>query len=240
MEERVYSNQYSTFKEGVVACIPTIMGYLGIGIAVGVVGKSMGLSVAAIVFMSILVYGGSSQFVIAGMLMSSSPIYAIVFTTFLINLRHFLMSLSVADYFKDESFSKSIGIGTLLTDESYGVLMTAILTDKSVSFKWISGLNITAYIVWVFSTLLGSLLGDLIPDPNKLGLDFSLMAMFIGLVILQVTYPLIHKTKQTVIILLSVVGSLYVFTHIFSPELSVLLAMLIGCMIGVVTDDGDI
>ena len=231
------SGKYETFKEGVIACIPTILGYFGIGLAAGILGKSSGLSILSIVLMSAIIYGGSSQFIIIGMLVTNSPFSAIVFTTFLVNARHFLMSLSVSEYFKDFSLAKSIGIGTLLTDESYGVLMTPIMNGKQVSFRWVNGLNITAYLVWIFSNLLGGLLGNLIPNPDQFGLDFALVAMFIGLIILQIDGALKANTKKTLIILLSVVVSLYILSNLISIELSVLAATLIGCGIGVFLDD---
>lgn len=60
--------KYETFAEGVKACVPTILGYLGIGFALGVVGKGVGLSVFAIFLMSIIVYAGSAQFIICGLI----------------------------------------------------------------------------------------------------------------------------------------------------------------------------
>ncbi|MHC5229119.1 AzlC family ABC transporter permease [Enterococcus sp. LJL99] len=228
---------YMTFNEGIKACVPTILGYVGIGIAAGVVGKSVGLSILEIALMSILVYAGSAQFIICGMLAIQSPISAIILTTFLVNLRHFLMSMSVATYFKKEPLKTSIGIGTLLTDESYGVLMTALNNDYSVSSKWTNGLNITAYISWILATVVGGLLGNWIPDPHLLGLDFALVAMFVGLFVLQVDLPIRKQTKKTVIVLLTVCLSLYFLMTFVSPELAILLATLLGCTVGVVLRD---
>ncbi|MGX7243412.1 AzlC family ABC transporter permease [Enterococcus quebecensis] len=226
--------EYVTFKEGVNACIPTILGYLGIGIAAGVVGKNVGLSILEIALMSILVYAGGAQFIICGMLAIQSPISAIVFTTFLVNLRHFLMSMSVAPHFKKEPLITNIGIGTLLTDESYGVLMTALNNDHRVSSAWTHGLNITAYLTWIVSTVIGGLLGTWIPDPYLLGLDFALVAMFAGLFVLQVENPIKKRTKQTLIVLGTVCVSLYFFMGFFSSELSVLFSTLLGCAVGMV------
>ncbi|MEI5992482.1 AzlC family ABC transporter permease [Candidatus Enterococcus mansonii] len=228
------NKNYVTFKEGINACIPTILGYLGIGIAAGVVGKNVGLSIVEIALMSILVYAGGAQFIICGMLAIYSPISAIIFTTFLVNLRHFLMSMSVAPYFKEEPLVTNIGIGTLLTDESYGVLMTAVANNHRVSSAWMHGLNITAYLAWIASTILGGLLGTWIPDPYVFGLDFALVAMFAGLFILQVDGPMKKRTKETLIVLGTVCFSLYLFMGFFSAELSVLFSTLLGCTVGMV------
>lgn len=234
MDDTEFSNGFVTFRDGIISCVPTILGYLGIGIAAGVVGKASNLSVLEIGLLAVVVYAGSAQFIISGMIFMGSPLSAIVLTTFLVNLRHFLMSLSVADYYKKENLLTSIGIGTLLTDESYGVLMTALQNKKRVSVSWTYGLNITAYVTWIGATILGGVIGDFIPNPEKIGLDFALIAMFIGLIILQVNLPLKNKTKETIIILSSVIISLYFLMSILSPEMSVIGATLIGCSVGMV------
>lgn len=232
--------EYATFLGGVKACVPTIMGYIGIGIAAGVVGNSSGLSVLEIALIAILVYAGSAQFIISGMLAVQSPISAIIFTTFLVNLRHFLMSLSVAAYFKQNSLLNSIGIGSLLTDESYGVLMTAIQEKKPVTPKWVHGLNTTAYLTWISATVVGGFVGSWLPNPEVFGLDFALVAMFIGLVVLQVNIPLKRKFYQTLLVIAAVAISLYLLMAFCSPETAVLLATLIGCAMGVKLFHGSI
>ena len=127
----------ATFYEGFLACVPTVMGYLGIGLALGIVGKGIGLSVWQVLLMSVFVYAGSAQFAICGLLVLQAPVFSIVFTVFFINLRHFLMSLSVAHLFKADSLLTNIGIGSLLTDESYGVLVTEMHAGKKISSQWL-------------------------------------------------------------------------------------------------------
>ncbi|MGM0166573.1 azaleucine resistance protein AzlC [Enterococcus sp. AZ135] len=227
----------STFIDGVKACLPTIMGYLGIGIAMGIVGKSAHLAIWQIFLMSTLVYAGSAQFILCGLLLLSAPILSIIFTVFLVNLRHLLMSLSVAHYFKEDSLLNGIAIGTLLTDESYGVLMSTLAQEKKVTSNWMHGLNITAYLVWILSTVIGALLGNFIPDPTIFGFDFALTAMFLGLFLFQVQLPLKKQRKKTSKILAVTIISLFVFMRFISAELSVILATLLGCLTGVLCKD---
>ncbi|KAF1298103.1 branched-chain amino acid permease [Enterococcus sp. JM4C] len=226
----------TTFRAGVEACLPTVLGYLGIGIAAGVVGKSVGLSIFAILMMSVFIYAGSAQFIICGMIAIQAPVASIVFTAFLVNLRHFLMSMSVAPHFKQANLLESIGIGTLLTDESYGVLATELTKKSKVTVPWMNGLNIMAYSTWIIATVLGGLLGEYIPSPESFGLDFALIGMFIGLFVLQVDLPMRKRTRQTIIVLASVCVSLYLMMALLSPEISVLIATLLGCLVGVVTN----
>lgn len=228
------TENYITFKDGVTACIPTTLGYIGIGLAAGVVGKNVGLSIQEIALMSLLIYAGSAQFIICGMLTLHSPISTIILTTFLVNLRNFLMSMSVAPYFRKEPMITGVAIGSLLTDESYGVLTTAITNKKPVTSIWMQGLNVTAYGAWLIATIMGGLLGKWIPNPHILGLDYALVAMFAGLFILQIDIPIKKQTKKTVLVITTVCLSLYLCMRFFTPEISILLTTILGCTMGMV------
>lgn len=235
MDNRI--TQTSSFSDGVKACLPTIMGYLGIGIAMGIVGKSAHLAIWQIFLMSTLVYAGSAQFILCGLLLLSAPVLSIVFTVFLVNLRHLLMSLSVAHYFKEDSLLNGIAIGTLLTDESYGVLMSTLAQEKKVTSNWMHGLNITAYLVWILSTVIGALLGNFIPDPTIFGFDFALTAMFLGLFLFQVQLPLTRQRNKTITILAVTSVVLFLLMRFVSAEFAVILATLSGCFAGVLIKD---
>lgn len=64
------------FKEGVLASFPTSMGYVSIGIACGLVGSSSGVSPFEMGLMSLIVYGGSSQFVMSALIFAhASPFF---------------------------------------------------------------------------------------------------------------------------------------------------------------------
>lgn len=229
--------QTSSFMDGVKACLPTVMGYLGIGIAMGIVGKSAHLAIWQIFLMSTLVYAGSAQFILCGLLILSAPILSIIFTVFLVNLRHLLMSLSVAHYFKGDSLLNGVAIGTLLTDESYGVLMATLAQEKNVTSNWVHGLNLTAYLSWILSTVIGALLGNFIPDPTIFGFDFALTAMFLGLFLFQVELPLKKRKNKTILILAVTAISLFLLMRVVSAELAVIFATLLGCLTGVLSKD---
>lgn len=80
MDNRIVKT--ANFSEGVRACLPTVMGYLGIGIAMGIVGKSAHLAIWQVFLMSTLIYAGSAQFILCGLLLLHAPIISIVFTVF--------------------------------------------------------------------------------------------------------------------------------------------------------------
>lgn len=226
----------SSFRKGIIDCIPTLFGYVGIGIAAGIIGKAANLTILEITLLSIIVYAGAAQFIITGLLLTTAPIMAIIFTVFLINLRHLLMGMTIAPFFKRFSLINNIGIGTLLTDETFAVAVNAISQQKTIDVNWMHGLNITAYLVWIMSCITGAILGNWLPDPYQFGFDFSLIAMFIGLLYLQFINDKKH-TKLHNLFVIFIVAILMIFLmRIMIPELAIIVATLLGCFIGVLIE----
>ncbi|WP_300560563.1 AzlC family ABC transporter permease [Companilactobacillus sp.] len=215
--------------------LPTVFGYIGIGIAFGVVGKASGLSTFIVILTSLITYAGSAQFVLVGMLASHSPMLTIIFSVFLVNSRMILMSTTVARYFKKDSLLKNILVGTLLTDETFALSMSKLnYTNGKLNFEWFNTSNLIAYITWALSSFIGALLGNLITDPEKFGLDFALVAMFIGLLYLQlISDKSIKFNLQLIMIGITLV--LIYFGLVFIPSnMLILVVTIIACAIGVI------
>ena len=83
--------------------------------------------------MSLILYAGSGQFIAAGMIATSSSLTAIIITIFFVNLRHILLSAALAPYFRHLSPFRNMLVGSLLTDETFGVAISeAAKKNKSV------------------------------------------------------------------------------------------------------------
>ena len=133
---------------------------------------------------------------------------------------------------------QNIGIGILLTDETYGVLLSEHVHTKYISLQWMYGNNITSYLAWFVGSVVGTTLGNLLPNPEMFGLDFALVGMFIGIFSSQFLVML-HKTKlqKLIVILAVVVLSFYALSMLVSSSLAVLMSTLLGCAVGVILDD---
>ncbi|KKB33402.1 AzlC family ABC transporter permease [Bacillus thermotolerans] len=225
-----------SFFQGVKDCIPTLLGYISIGLAAGMIGVASGLSVLEIGLMSLLVYAGAAQFIMSGMFAVSSPATAIIFTTFIVNLRHFLMCATLAPHFSRYSAWRNIGIGALVTDESFGVAAGRIFNGKPINDHWMNGLNVTAYVTWIASCVTGALLSKWISDPEKFGLDFALTAMFVALLVLQLGSVKASKLKHYLTLITLMIVAMYLFSFFLSTDIAVILSTVIVATIGVVTD----
>ena len=113
-------------KTSIKDTLPTVFGYIGIGLAFGIIASSVGINPVLVGAMSLFIYAGGAQFMTVSMLSSGFPILSIVLATFLINSRMILMSMTIAPFFKRYSVFKNIVIGTFLTDESFALGMKTI------------------------------------------------------------------------------------------------------------------
>ncbi len=223
-----------SFRQGVKDCIPTLLGYLSIGFAAGVLEKTAGLSIMEITLLSVLLYAGSAQFILAGMLAAGSSATAILITIFFVNLRHILLSAALSPYFRHLSPFKNMLVGSLLTDETFGVAINEAAKRKQLHEKWMHGLNLTAYLNWIFANIAGAYFGQWISDPEKFGLDFALPAMFIGLLILTIVSR--NQIKLDVIVAICAVVITVGVAIVYPGNVGVIAATVVASTIGMVID----
>ena len=172
------------FKAGVIACLPTILGYWSIGFASGAIGTVSGFSPFEITLLSGLLYAGSAQFLFYSLYAAGAGVLGIVASVLLINLRHILMSSYMAMYFsRSTAMQKFIG-GSLLTDETFAVAAQYGNRHGNLPFAWLLGLNLTAWLNWIIANLCGALLATALPESLVHGLGFSLVSMFIALLLM--------------------------------------------------------
>ena len=180
------------FRAGALAGMPVVLGYLSIGFAAGVVQRVSGLSIVETLLLSTVLYAGSAQFVVAGLvaaaLPGALPVAAITATVFLVNLRHLLLAAALAPQFREASGWKSGLLGLQLTDETFVVASTKMRGDgvaEGQRVAWMAGLNLSAYLSWATGNLVGALASGVVGDVRTFGLDLALPAMFCSLLVLQ-------------------------------------------------------
>ena len=178
---------WTAIRDGTVAAWPICLGYLAIGLAFGVIAQKAGLHPLEIGLMSLLVYAGSSQFIAISMLAGGSAIAPIVATTFMVNLRHLLMSSSLSIYLRSLRGPWLAFYAYGVTDESFALNLTRFRTG---GWDWRRALvlNHVTNLAWIGSTMLGGVGGQFIP-PGAFGIDYALVAMFICLLIFQLRGP---------------------------------------------------
>lgn len=218
---------------GSKAQIPILLGVMPFGMIYGVAALEAGLSPAATLGMSLIVFAGSSQFIAAQLFAAGTPGLVIVLTTLIVNLRHMLYSASIAPYVRHLSRPWKFLLAFLLTDEAYAVAITnyrrrdpapAAGTDE----HWYTlGAGLTLWIAWQISTLAGVALGASVPEGWSL--DFALPLTFIALLIPTLT-------DRPAALSALVAGLAAVVAHGLPFNLGLVLAVLAGISAGLLAE----
>ena len=174
---------------GVSRALPITLGYVPIGFAYGVLAQKAGLSAFNTLAMSILVYAGSSQLIAVGLLAAGATPLSIILTTFIVNLRHMLMTSALAPYLSRWRKLELSIFAYEVTDESFSlhsVEFPKVAPDGGPDPVESIVLNITAQASWFLGGWLGLVAGSLITDIKLFALDYALPAMFIALLMMQI------------------------------------------------------
>jgi 4-azaleucine resistance transporter AzlC len=202
-------------REGIIAGWPICLGYIPIGLALGVLAQKAGLRPLDVGLMSLFVFAGSAQFIAVSMLSAGAGTLSIIVTTFVVNLRHLLMSASLSVYLRGLPKRLLALFAYGVTDESFAVNMTRF---RSGEWAWPQALtvNTISNLTWIAATIIGCYGGALIPA-GAFGIDYALTAMFICLLIFQLR-SLLHVLAAVIAGIVAVVlsctmkGNLYIVT----------------------------
>jgi 4-azaleucine resistance transporter AzlC len=226
----------STFRSGVVTGFPIFLGYLPIAVAYGVLAAQSGMTLLQLTAMSVLVFAGASQFMGAEMIGARTGVIEIVIATFILNFRHFVMSMSFMNKARPIPMRWKIPLSLGLTDETFAVSSLHGEKAKQPYGKvFYATVIILAYSAWVGGSLLGGLLGEVIPDQLSQSMNIALYAMFIGLLI-----PSVKKEWRVGLIAMISMLINFALVHIdVSKGWAIVLATIIGGLFGVILLKGE-
>ncbi|TCK87971.1 4-azaleucine resistance transporter AzlC [Natranaerovirga hydrolytica] len=183
------------FMSGMKVGLPIAIGYIPIAITFGLIIRTSELPLYTGILMSLFVFAGASQFIGANLMMHGANMLEIVFTTFILNFRHFLMSTSLSQRITFNTSKKLLSLISFgITDETFAI--ASVQKEKSTPFKLL-GLNTIAYTSWNVGTWVGLIVGGALPTVLINSLGIALYAMFIGLLI-----PNFKRSKEVIVIAL--------------------------------------
>jgi predicted branched-subunit amino acid permease len=168
--------QHGTFSDGVRAGLPLVLPTLILGISFGVLAKPVMGSVAPVV-MSIVVCAGSAQFAALSVLTAGGGAGTAITAGLLMNARFIPMGFAVGPSLRGRPLWRALQ-GQAVIDASW-----ALASRGGGRFDRLILLGATPPQVsaWMLGTLLGVLGGDLLGDPQALGLDAIFPAFYLAL-----------------------------------------------------------
>lgn len=154
------------------------VGLFPLGVALGLLVTQSGFPWWWVPLLSVVVYAGSVEFLLVGLLLAATPVAQIAFATALVNARHMFYGLSFPLHRIRGRAARAYGVYAL-TDEAYA--LTAGRGD-TMTGRRITWVQMLCQAYWVLGGLVGAVVGELLPAPVR-GLDFTLTALFAVLAI---------------------------------------------------------
>jgi len=174
------SRQKSRLKAGLTAALPIVIGYIPIAMAFGLLAKATGISLLDSFLFSAVVFAGASQFMALNLLQAGVACSEIVLATLLMNFRHFLMSASLTPRLEKKKSKWLPLVAFGITDESFSVASTR---GEKLTVPFLLALQFSAYFSWLGGTVLGYLLGAILPTAIKSSMGIALYAMFVAILL---------------------------------------------------------
>lgn len=170
-----------TFSKGLRAGLSIAIGYFPIALTFGLLAKTTGLSMWEATAMSIFVFAGAAQYISLTLISSGVDPILIVINTFVVNIRHFLMTASLNEKMQPEKRWKKAIYAFGVTDETFSVLATR--KEEKIRTSFAAGVILIAYGSWVAFTALGHVIGANLPEFLQAAMSIALYAMFVGLLV---------------------------------------------------------
>jgi 4-azaleucine resistance transporter AzlC len=166
-------------RQILVAAAPIAIAVFVFGASFGVLAVAAHLPAWSVVLMSMLVFAGSAQFAAIGVIVAGGSVLTAIFAGALLNLRFIATGIAVARSLPGGRLRRSL-LAQLSIDESYAMSVRAGEPGRPDG-KTLLVTGALLYIVWILGTSIGALLGPVLGDPKRLGLDAAFPAGFVAL-----------------------------------------------------------
>ncbi len=162
--------------------IPIFLGYLPIGMAFGVLARTLGFTVTQSVICSATALAGAGQFIALNIMKTGASVAAVLAATTVVNLRYVLFGATMSPHLRKTRLPLQAALAFTLTDETFAINIADRRRGTSTGASMF-GVGAISWVGWVGGTLIGAALTGLIGDPTTWGLDFAMAAMFSALFI---------------------------------------------------------
>ena len=197
------SKKKENLLKGFYDVSPLLLPVVPFGIIFGAIGIELGFGPYITYATSIIIFSGASQIVFFQLLSNGASSIIAITSSSVVSTRHLLYGAVVAQYLSKLSLMWKIFLSYLLTDQAFAVSQEFFKKNSNDENKHyhLLGAGLTLWIVWQLTTVIGILLGSIVPE--ELGLSFTIPLTFLALLI-----NYFRKIDHLIVIFLSGLSSI--------------------------------
>jgi predicted branched-subunit amino acid permease len=177
------ADRRAAFRSGQRAIFPTLFGTGAWGLVSGVAMVKGGLAVPWAIMMSVIVYAGSAQLATLPLIVAGAPVWVIIGTGLITNLRFVIYSAALRPFFAHLSARRRARLGYFTSDFSFALFMRRAREGSLPAEhydEWFSGACMINWATWQISALTGIVASSYFP--SAWGLEFTGTLALIALV----------------------------------------------------------
>ncbi len=170
------------FARGTRLGLPIFLGYVPVGMAFGILARTLGFTVLQAVLCSATALAGAGQFIALSFLASGASAVSVLIATTVVNLRYVLFASTMSPHLHGVPAPTQGLLAFSLTDETFAINIADRRAGLSTPASML-GVGAIAWSGWVLGTFLGAVGAAWIGDPARFGVQFAMPAMFVALFI---------------------------------------------------------
>jgi len=177
----------AAWLQGLRVVAPALIALAAWGLVTGVATVKSGLTQWQAVGMSLLLFAGSAQLAALPLIAADAPIWVVMLTTAVVNLRFVIFTAGLYPYFRHLPIGRRMLLGYVTGDVSFALSVSRWTLEPppaqgSRERTWFYlGVCTGTWVVWQVSSIAGIFLGGGIP--GTWGLDFVAILALLALVL---------------------------------------------------------
>ncbi|WP_415299481.1 AzlC family ABC transporter permease [Candidatus Pelagibacter sp. Uisw_134_02] len=177
------NNKLKTLAKGIADVSPLMIPVFPFGIIYGVIGMELGIGPYMTLGLSIIIFGGASQIVLLQLFSGGASSLVIFSSVGAVNSRHLLYGAVLSEHLSTLKLTWKIILSYVMVDQAFAVSNTYFKNNRKNENKHfhLLGAGFTCWTIWQISTILGIVLGSVVPE--ELGLSFTISLTFLALLI---------------------------------------------------------
>lgn len=206
--------------------LPILSGFLFLGMGYGMYMHSLGFSVWYPIMLAVLIFAGSVEFILAGMLVMAFNPSSVFLLIVMISIRQVFYAISMLDKFKDITGWKRWYLIAGMVDESFAINYVADTNKQGIDKAWFMVLvTLFLHIYWVTGSALGAIMGAALPFDLK-GAEFAMTALFLVIFVEQWWRESTHESSLLGIGMTTAALIIFGKTHFLIPAMLGILGYL--------------
>ena len=171
----------SWFLKGLRDGFPVCMGYFAVSFALGITARSIGMTAVQAGVMSAGMVASAGEFAAIVLISTGAGVVEMITTCLVVNLRYFLMSCALSQKLDPDmpAFHRFL-LAHCITDEIFAL---SVAVEGHLEPLYTYGIMLISVTGWTAGTVLGVLMGNILPAWAVNALSVSLYGMFLAIII---------------------------------------------------------